>query len=42
MGIFERIRQMRCKHRFVKHYDPKCKGYVWRCSICGKVMERAR
>lgn len=22
---------------FVKHYDPKRKGYVRRCSICGKV-----
>ena len=24
---------------FVKHYDPKRKGYVRRCSICGKVEE---
>lgn len=34
-----KIRKMRCMHHYVKHYDPQRKGYVRRCSICGKVKE---
>lgn len=39
MGIWRAFRQKLCKHHYVKHYDPKRKGYVRRCPICGKVEE---
>ena len=42
MGIFKWLKQKRCKHHYVKHYDPQRKGYVRRCSICDKVISHGR
>ena len=37
-SIPSRIRKARCNHHYVKHYGPKGKTYVGRCSKCEKVI----